>query len=102
MFVKKWSFNVAGHIGSSGEQFSNIDTTIPKSRKKKNEVDKTKAFDWDSLRKKVLAEGGQKERSKDNMDSLDYEALMHADVKTISETIKERGMNNMLAERIKV
>lgn len=36
------------------------------------------------------------------MDSLDYEALSHADVRRISETIRERGMNNMLAERIKV
>ena len=44
----------------------------------------------------------KKERNKDTMDSLDYEALQNADVQTISETIKERGMNNMLTERIKV
>ncbi|KAL3520825.1 hypothetical protein ACH5RR_018974 [Cinchona calisaya] len=88
-----------GHLYSSSEQFSSIDTNVQSARKKK--VDETKAFDWDSLRKKVLSRGGTKERSKDNMDSLDYEALRHADVSTISETIKERGMNNMLAERIK-
>lgn len=41
-------------------------------------------------------------RNRDSMDSLDYEALQNADVREISNTIKERGMNNMLAERIKV
>ncbi|RVW60591.1 Transcriptional activator DEMETER [Vitis vinifera] len=35
------------------------------------------------------------------MDSLDYEALRCAHVNVVSEAIKERGMNNMLAERIK-
>lgn len=36
------------------------------------------------------------------MDSLNYEAVRCAPVKEISDAIKERGMNNMLAERIKV
>lgn len=58
--------------------------------------------DWDSLRKQVQYKGEKIERSRDTMDSLDYEALRRADVKEISAVIKERGMNNMLAERIKV
>lgn len=36
------------------------------------------------------------------MDSLDYEALRCANVNEIAKTIKGRGMNNMLAERIQV
>ncbi|PNT18319.2 hypothetical protein POPTR_010G234400v4 [Populus trichocarpa] len=70
-----------------------------KARKGKVEGEKKDAFDWDSLRKQVQA-NGRKERAKDTMDSLDYEAVRSARVKEISDAIKERGMNNMLAERI--
>ena len=72
-----------------------------KARKGKVEGEKKDAFDWDSLRKEVQA-NGRKERAKDTMDSLDYEAVRSARVKEISDAIKERGMNNMLAERIQV
>ncbi|CAI9302078.1 unnamed protein product [Lactuca saligna] len=41
------------------------------------------------------------ERSKDAKDSLDYEALRRAHVNQISDAIRERGMNNLLADRIK-
>lgn len=57
---------------------------------------------WDSLRQDVEGNGGRKERSKDSMDSIDYEAIRSASISEISEAIKERGMNNMLAVRIKV
>lgn len=36
------------------------------------------------------------------MDSMDYEAMRCVSVDEISNTIKERGMNNLLAERIQV
>ncbi|ONK73365.1 uncharacterized protein A4U43_C04F30470 [Asparagus officinalis] len=78
--------------------------TLNKESKVKNgkfESEK-KTYDWDSLRKKVQKDGAKKERSSDAMDSLDYEALRNADVNEISNAIRERGMNNMLAERIKV
>ncbi|KAJ4849743.1 hypothetical protein Tsubulata_026912 [Turnera subulata] len=71
-----------------------------KASKGKVRGGKKDAFDWDSLRKQVQ-ENGIRERSQDTMDSLDYEELRCASVKMISEAIKERGMNNMLAERIK-
>ncbi|XP_020260622.1 protein ROS1-like isoform X2 [Asparagus officinalis] len=77
--------------------------TLNKESKVKNgkiESEK-KTYDWDSLRKKVQKDGAKKERSSDAMDSLDYEALRNADVNEISNAIRERGMNNMLAERIK-
>ncbi|KAJ6432981.1 hypothetical protein OIU84_020087 [Salix udensis] len=70
-----------------------------KARKGKVEGERKDVFDWDSLRKQVQA-NGIKERTKDTMDSLDYEAVRCASVKKISDAIKERGMNNMLAERM--
>ncbi|KAJ8754087.1 hypothetical protein K2173_001985 [Erythroxylum novogranatense] len=57
--------------------------------------------DWDSLRKQAEANGRKRERTENTMDSLDWEAVRCADVNEIANTIKERGMNNMLAERIK-
>ncbi|XP_035844947.1 DNA glycosylase/AP lyase ROS1 isoform X2 [Helianthus annuus] len=74
---------------------------IPKGRKGISEDEKKKAFDWDSLRRDVLLNGEKKERSKDATDSLDYEALRRAHVNEISDAIRERGMNNLLADRIK-
>jgi hypothetical protein len=63
---------------------------------------KKKTYDWDSLRKEVLSNGGDKQRNHDARDTVDWEAVRQAEVREISETIRERGMNNMLAERIKV
>uniref|UniRef100_A0A0R0HWA3 HhH-GPD domain-containing protein n=1 Tax=Glycine max TaxID=3847 RepID=A0A0R0HWA3_SOYBN len=74
---------------------------VSKARKEKPETEKKLASDWDKLRKEVQVNGTEKERSMDTMDSLDYEAVRCASVKEISKTIKERGMNNLLAERIK-
>lgn len=73
-------------------------------RKKRGrpEVEKVKPLDWDGLRRDACRSGGRKERSSDTMDSLDWEAVKRANVDEISSTIRERGMNNMLAERIKV
>ncbi|XP_012089976.1 transcriptional activator DEMETER isoform X2 [Jatropha curcas] len=71
-----------------------------KTRKEKAQSQKKDAVDWDNLRKQALANGERKERSQDTMDSLDYEALRCASVNQIADAIKERGMNNMLAERI--
>jgi hypothetical protein len=72
-----------------------------KARKGKVESEKADVFDWDSLRKQVQT-NGRKDRTEDTMDSLDYEAVRCAGVHEISEAIKERGMNKILAERIQV
>ncbi|KAK4345769.1 hypothetical protein RND71_035945 [Anisodus tanguticus] len=58
-------------------------------------------IDWDSLRLQAQANGKKRERTTNTMDSLDYEAVRCANVNEIAHTIKERGMNNKLAERIK-
>ncbi|XP_022144652.1 protein ROS1-like isoform X2 [Momordica charantia] len=56
---------------------------------------------WDHLRKQAVANGKTQQRTENTMDSLDWEAVRCADVKEIADAIRERGMNNMLAERIK-
>lgn len=58
--------------------------------------------DWDSLRLQAQVEGKRRERTTNTMDSLDWEAVRCADVNEIAYTIRERGMNNRLAARIKV
>ncbi|KAF5737483.1 protein ROS1 [Tripterygium wilfordii] len=70
-----------------------------KSRRVGNEIKND--VKWEDLRKLAEASGKKRERTADTMDSVDWEAVRHADVSEIAQTIKERGMNNMLAERIK-
>ncbi|KAG8390528.1 hypothetical protein BUALT_Bualt01G0092900 [Buddleja alternifolia] len=86
---------------SAADLPSNKIGTSPNARKRKAEKTKAEPFNWDTLRKQVQSRDGTRERSRDRMDSLDYEALRNANVNEISDIIKERGMNNMLAERIK-
>lgn len=78
------------------------DISTSKAKRRKVNSEKNIAVDWDILRKQVEINGQRKERSKDAADSIDYEAIRLAGVHEISNAIKERGMNNMLAERIKV
>ncbi|CAA0818864.1 Transcriptional activator DEMETER [Striga hermonthica] len=56
---------------------------------------------WDHLRKQANAGGKERERTVNTMDSVDWDAVRCADVNDIAQSIKERGMNNILAERIK-
>ncbi|KAL7585024.1 hypothetical protein Lser_V15G43152 [Lactuca serriola] len=57
-------------------------------------------MNWDSLRKQAMSNGEKKDQIIYARDSLDYEAFRHAPVNEISDAIKERGMNNLLAERM--
>ncbi|XP_047162810.1 DNA glycosylase/AP lyase ROS1-like [Vigna umbellata] len=57
-------------------------------------------FNWDSLRIEAQAKAGKREKTENTMDSLDWDAVRCVDVNEIAKTIKERGMNNRLAERI--
>lgn len=74
---------------------------VTKSRKRRLKIENN-TYDWESLRKEVCCTKLVQERSSTTLDSLDWEAVRLADVSKISETIRERGMNNVLAERIKV
>jgi endonuclease III len=75
--------------------------TIKAKRRRVGLKDRKDNVNWDNLRKQVEANGTKSERAANTMDSLDWEAVRCADVNDIANTIKERGMNNMLAERIK-
>ncbi|KAL1532086.1 protein ROS1C-like isoform X2 [Salvia divinorum] len=90
-----------GQGQSSNKQPSKIGVATPNARKRKAEKEKAEPFNWDTLRKQVPSKDGTAGRSREAMDSLDYEAMRNADVREISETIKERGMSNILAERMK-
>ncbi|XP_009379777.2 DNA glycosylase/AP lyase ROS1 isoform X1 [Musa acuminata AAA Group] len=72
-----------------------------KEKKIKDNTERKGAYDWDILRKNIHQNGTRKERTRDTLDSLDWEAVRCAEVNEISETIRERGMNNKLAARIK-
>ncbi|KAI7735950.1 hypothetical protein M8C21_022362, partial [Ambrosia artemisiifolia] len=73
---------------------------MPKAKKETPADEKNRTIDWDSLRKEALSNGEKKERSNDAKDTIDYEALRHANINEISDAIKERGMNNLLADRM--
>ncbi|KAG6433949.1 hypothetical protein SASPL_105568 [Salvia splendens] len=81
---------------------SHTEQTIngPKSRGRISKEKETKV-DWDQLRKQAIFGGRKRERTDCTLDSVDWDAIRCADVNEIAQTIKERGMNNMLAERIK-
>ncbi|KAK7345415.1 hypothetical protein VNO77_16019 [Canavalia gladiata] len=72
-----------------------------KLKSKEQGKEKKDDFKWDSLRIEAQATAGKREKTENTMDSLDWEAVRSADVNEIANTIKERGMNNRLAERIK-
>ncbi|XP_038881947.1 protein ROS1C-like isoform X2 [Benincasa hispida] len=90
--------NNHGHSLSSKLNDPKADTLKPNRERVKKE--KRVGVDWDILRKQVEATG-RRERTKNTMDSLDWEAVRCADIDDIAYTIRERGMNNRLAERIK-
>ncbi|XP_073276881.1 uncharacterized protein [Primulina huaijiensis] len=73
---------------------------VPK--KKGGRIGKVKEdpIDWDSLRKQAEAWGRKREKTPNTTDSVDWEAVRCADINEIAHTIRERGMNNRLAERI--
>ncbi|KAF4388032.1 hypothetical protein F8388_014715, partial [Cannabis sativa] len=90
--VEAWS--------SEKSKCSELDAATSKPKNKKSGKENTEYQDWDKLRKQAEANGRRK-KTTDTMDSLDWEAVRCADVGEISHTIRERGMNNKLAERIK-
>ncbi|EOA19778.1 hypothetical protein CARUB_v10000024mg [Capsella rubella] len=82
-------------------EYKETNATIVREMKGTLADGKKPTSQWDNLRKDVGGNEGRKERNKESMDSIDYEAIRRASISEISEAIKERGMNNMLAVRIK-
>ncbi|XWS52907.1 hypothetical protein CRYUN_Cryun11dG0112700 [Craigia yunnanensis] len=73
----------------------NFDKKSKSTSRKKNKKAKDK-FDWDSLR--IRYSTGQ--RSSDQMDSVNWEAVRLADVKDLASVIEKRGQHFVLAENI--
>lgn len=88
-------------IEDFGMNFVPTNFTMEREMKGTLAAGKNPTSQWDSLRRDVLEKQGKKERSKESMDSIDYEAIRRASIHEISDAIKERGMNYMLAVRIK-
>ncbi|KAL8149978.1 hypothetical protein AgCh_006841 [Apium graveolens] len=88
---------------SSPENHNSLSPTIPDAKTdkpKRGRKGKKPPINWDSLRKQAQT-NGERVRTADTFDSVDWEAVRLADVEEVADTIRERGMNNMLAERIK-
>lgn len=71
------------------------------SREKKADAAEERKIYWEGMRRGMHHDSDKKERIYESLDSINWEAVRNADVKQISEAIRERGMNNLLAERIK-
>lgn len=82
------------------KNFNGLNATTSKAKRGRMGKEKQIAVEWDSLRKQAQV-NGERERTANTMDSVDWEAVRLADVEVVAYTIRERGMNNMLAERIK-
>ncbi|KAF8042529.1 hypothetical protein BT93_A0993 [Corymbia citriodora subsp. variegata] len=86
-------------LTDESNKMKNITNSKGKSRGAGKE--KKENFDWDSLRRQAESNGKKRVRPPNTMDSVDWEAVRCADVNEIADAIKERGMNNVLAGRIK-
>ncbi|KAL6976959.1 hypothetical protein U1Q18_025747 [Sarracenia purpurea var. burkii] len=89
------------HAYLHGKAINGIGSDTTKAKRQRIVKQKQDAVEWDSLRMQAQAKG-KRDRTTNTMDMLDYEAVRCAEVHEIADTIKERGMNNVLAERIKV
>ncbi|KAK2978993.1 hypothetical protein RJ640_029961 [Escallonia rubra] len=92
--------NAKAQSHTADTQTEGLGTNNLNTRNKKAENEKKEAVDWDRLRKRVQSNCKQ-DRNETTDDSIDYEALRHANVKEIADAIKERGMSNVLAQRMK-
>lgn len=97
--VAESDLNEQGH--SINKEVSKTKAATSKTKSTRAGKEKKDQLDWDKLRKQAESNGRKREKKANTMDSLDWEAVRCADVSEIAQTIKERGMNNMLAERIK-
>lgn len=98
---KATNSNLNDH-GSLQTKVNGMNEGTSKAKKVRTGKAKHDAVEWDTLRQQARDNNGKtRKKTPNTMDSLDYEAVRCADVDEIADTIKERGMNNMLAERIK-
>lgn len=72
----------------------------PKNYTRKGEKKKKTGADWEELRK-TYCNNIERGKDDDTMDAVDWEAVRNATHREVSQTIAKRGMNNVLAARIK-
>ncbi|XP_048141992.1 transcriptional activator DEMETER isoform X2 [Rhodamnia argentea] len=89
------------HGLSLTDESNKMNKTNSKGKSRGAGKEKKEDFDWDSLRRRAESNGRKRVRTPNTMDSVDWEAVRCADVNEIADAIKERGMNNVLAGRIK-
>lgn len=82
--------------GDLGNEAVNLPETISRE---KDELPK-REIDWDELRK-TYSTGRYSGLTESNRDSVNWQAVRHADVEKIVEPIKCRGQGNVLAAKIK-
>lgn len=118
MMIQEIECNEHRVLNSNESSVSNINCTMPKNNSSCNYSDNggTGVFDeyWKSERVQTTIvlfltqtimqaqANGERVQTPNTMDSADWEAVRLADVKEVAHTIRDRGMNNVLAERIKV
>ncbi|XP_073286699.1 DNA glycosylase/AP lyase ROS1-like isoform X2 [Primulina huaijiensis] len=68
--------------------------------KRKVKENQESPVNWDDLRKQYSC-GKSNDSVNDNIDSADWEAVRQASVQEVAKVIMDRGMNNILAGRIK-
>nr|GMC86278.1 protein ROS1-like [Ipomoea batatas] len=98
--------SMESNLDGQNNQFGNIvdrTSTSPSNAKRRRPgKEKQNEVHWESLRQQAQVNGKKRERTVNTMDTVDWEAVRLADVGEVAESIKERGMNNVLAERIKM
>lgn len=87
---------------SISNELKEMKPATSKTQRKQAAKEKEGNVNWDHLRKQAEINGKTRQKTENTMDSLDWEAVRCADVNDIAHAIRERGMNNMLAERIQV
>lgn len=79
-----------------------------RARQEEKQVTARKTFDWEHRREEFKPRGPGEEpnaappRTELTEDGVDWEAVRHANVEEVASVIKERGLNWILAGRIKV
>ncbi|XP_027363218.1 protein ROS1-like [Abrus precatorius] len=101
LLQKERGLDLGDHKNDARNETNEISSAPLKLKSRGQGKEKKDDFKWDSLRIKAQAKAGKREKTENTMDSLDWDAVRCADVNEIANTIKERGMNNRLAERIK-
>lgn len=97
------SCSVQCHGNEMGEiEIERKDLNNSQERKGMKNIDKEDySRDWDRFRR-TYSNSRRKSRSRDAKDSVDWEAVRAANVHRVANAISIRGMNNVLAARIKV